>query len=319
MKNSDILKILSDHNGQYVSGAEMASIFGISRAALSKRIQKMKENGIKIDAITNKGYMLLDIPDDITQDNIYVGVADGQKIGNTIIVLDKVNSTNDYAKTIAKTSTEGTVIVSKIQTSGKGRRGREFISSEGGLYFTIILKPDVEITKIPFLTQVTACSVFKTLETLGVKTKIKWPNDIILNDKKLCGILCEMSMEIGMLDYCVVGIGINVENKFTDGIKDIATSLGLENYNISKKEILWQVLKYFDMYYKDFLAENYSSVLEVLRTNSNILGEKINILSAEITTPAVAKNIDDKGFLVVEYEDGTTEALNYGEISIRKR
>lgn len=318
MKNSDILRILYKNKGRYVSGQEMSDKFGISRAALSKRVQKLREGGNKIEAVTNKGYSLIDVPDEINQDNIYLGIDENQSIGGNIIFLNEVSSTNDYAKKTAKKSDSGTVVIANVQTGGKGRRGRSFQSDEGGLYFTVILKPNVKIEEIPFLTQVTACAVYNALFDFGVKSLIKWPNDIILNGKKLCGILCEMSMEIGMLNYCVVGIGINMYNKFDDELKKTATSLSLENIKISKKELFWKILFYLEKYYKSFEDGKYEDMLKILRTNSNIIGERINIISAEKITKATAIDIDKRGFLQVEYDDGTKDALNYGEISIRK-
>lgn len=318
MKNSDVLKILYENKGEFVSGEEMASKFNISRAALSKRIAKLKDKGIEIDAVTNKGYKLKFLSNNICEENANLGILENQVISNTIFALEEIDSTNEYAKKIAKNNKTGTVVTSNLQTSGKGRRGRGFVSEYGGLYFSVILKPNVSIDKIPFLTQLSACSVYKAMEELKISTKIKWPNDIILNDKKLCGILCEMSCEMDYVSYVVAGIGINIANvEFDKDLQKIATTLEKEGYYINKLDLFWEILKYFDYFYQKFEKNDYNEMIDILRKNSSILGKKISVISLDETRNATALDIDEKGFLKVQYENGEIEYLNYGEISIR--
>ncbi|EJU20590.1 biotin-(acetyl-CoA-carboxylase) ligase [Peptoanaerobacter stomatis] len=318
MENSDVLKILYENKGEFVSGEEMANRFNISRAALSKRIAKLKDKGIEIDAVTNKGYKLKFLSNNICEENASLGILENQVIGNTIFALEEIDSTNEYAKKIAKNNKTGTVVTSNLQTSGKGRRGRGFVSEYGGLYFSIILKPNVSIDKIPFLTQLSACSVYKAMEELKISTKIKWPNDIILNDKKLCGILCEMSCEMDYVSYVVAGIGINIANvEFDEDLQKIATTLEKEGHYINKLDLFWRILRHFDYFYKKFEKDDYNEMIDILRKNSSILGKKISVISLDQTRNATALDIDEKGFLKVQYENGETEHLNYGEISIR--
>ena len=226
MINNKILKILYENRDDYVSGEDLAGIFSISRAAISKRIEKLRQKGVNIHSVPNRGYKIISMPDFLIEESVSISVPEGQIIGNTIEVFDEIDSTNEQAKKIAKNAREGTIVVANNQTNGKGRRGREFESKRGGLYFSIILKPDVAIEKVPFITQLAACSIYKALNEMGVDISIKWPNDIILNDKKICGILCEMSCEIDYLSYVVAGIGINMKKvDFEEGLEKIATSL----------------------------------------------------------------------------------------------
>ncbi|EHL14913.1 biotin-[acetyl-CoA-carboxylase] ligase [Peptoanaerobacter stomatis] len=318
MENSDVLKILYENKGEFVSGEEMANRFNISRAALSKRIAKLKDKGIEIEAVTNKGYKLKFLSNNICEENASLGILENQVIGNTIFALEEVDSTNEYAKKIAKNNKTGTVVTSNLQTRGKGRRGRDFASEYGGLYFSIILKPNVSIDKIPFLTQLSACSVYKAMEELKIGTKIKWPNDIILNDKKLCGILCEMSCEMDYVSYVVAGIGINIANvEFDEDLQKIATTLEKEGHYINKLDLFWRILRHFDYFYQKFEKNDYNEMIDILRKNSSILGKKISVISLDETRNATALDIDEKGFLKVQYENGEIEYLNYGEISIR--
>ena len=144
--------------------------------------------------------------------------------------------------------------------------------------------------------------------------------DIILNNKKLCGILCEMSCEIDYLNYVIAGIGINVKKvDFEDNIGKIATSLEHEGYDLDNLELFWNILKHFEYFYKQYVMQDYNEMLDILRKNSYIINKEIDILTSNEVKKATAKDIDEKGYLVVEYENGDTRHINYGEVSIRKR
>jgi len=320
MINNEILKILYENRDDYVSGENLAAVFSISRAAISKRIEKLRLKGVNIHSVPNRGYKIISMPDFLIEESVTIGVMEGQIIGNTIEVFDEIDSTNEYAKKIAKNASDGTIVAANVQTKGKGRRGRGFESKKGGMYFSIILKPDVAIEEVPFITQMTACSIYKALSEMGVNTLIKWPNDIILNDKKLCGILCEMSCEIDYLSYVVAGIGINMKKvDFEEEVGKIATSLEQEGYELDNLELFWNILKNFDHFYKKYTMHDYDEMLDILRANSHILNKDIEILTSNEIKKAKAKDMDEKGFLVVEYENGDIEHINYGEVSVRRK
>lgn len=320
MINNEILKILYENRDDYVSGENLAAVFSISRAAISKRIEKLRLKGVNIHSVPNRGYKIISMPDFLIEESVTIGVMEGQIIGNTIEVFDEIDSTNEYAKKIAKNASDGTIVAANVQTKGKGRRGRGFESKKGGMYFSIILKPDVAIEEVPFITQMTACSIYKALSEMGVDTLIKWPNDIIINDKKLCGILCEMSCEIDYLSYVVAGIGINMKKvDFEEEVGKIATSLEQEGYELDNLVLFWNILKNFDHFYKKYTMHDYDEMLDILRANSHILNKDIEILTSNEIKKAKAKDIDEKGFLVVEYENGDIEHINYGEVSVRKK
>ncbi|EFM39412.1 biotin--[acetyl-CoA-carboxylase] ligase [[Eubacterium] yurii subsp. margaretiae ATCC 43715] len=320
MINNEILKILYENKDDYVSGENLASVFSISRAAISKRIEKLRLKGVNIHSVPNRGYKIISMPDFLIEESVTIGVPESQAIGNTIEVFDEIDSTNEQAKKIAKNASDGTIVAANVQTKGKGRRGREFESKKGGMYFSIILKPDVAIEEVPFITQMTACSINKALSEMGVDTLIKWPNDIILNDKKLCGILCEMSCEIDYLSYVVAGIGINLKKvDFEEEVEKVATSLEQEGYELDNLGLFWNILKNFDYFYQKYIMHDYDEMLDILRANSYILNKDIEILTSNEIKKARSKDIDEKGFLVVEYENGDIEHINYGEVSVRKK
>ena len=208
-----IIKIILDNKDNFISGEELSKQLGISRAAVLKHINILREEGYNIESVNRKGYRLIGSNDDLLNpQNIYHNLKT-DFIGKNIIHLETVDSTNDYLKKIANEVEEGTVVISEEQTRGKGRWGRQWESEANeGIWMSIILKPEVEPVKAPFITLIAGAAIVKSLNNLKVPAKIKWPNDIIINNKKISGILTELSAEIERINYVVVGIGMNVKN-----------------------------------------------------------------------------------------------------------
>src|SRR6056297_1102966 len=208
MKNK-ILKILKE-NKDYISGEKISNILNVSRTAVWKNINNLKEKGYKIDSISRKGYKLISSPDILTYEEI-TPYLKTENIGKKILYFDTINSTNKKAKGIAETSPDGTVVISKEQTAGRGRLGRNWSSPKGSsLLISILLKPEIDPSKVSNITLVGAVALVKTLEDFEVKGLIKWQNDIIINDKKIVAILTELSAKTIQVNYLVMGIGVNL-------------------------------------------------------------------------------------------------------------
>ncbi len=316
--NKDILKMLMDSKNQYVSGQYISGKLGITRAAIWKRMNKLKELGFEIDSVTKKGYKLISYPDIMNKDLIEAGLNE-EFAERNIIVLEEVDSTNDYSKKIAKNVPDGSIVIADEQISGKGRRGRSFYSGKGeGIYLSFILKPDLEPSKAPFLTSIAAAALVKALKDLNVDVKVKWPNDIIINSKKMCGILTEMTADVEAIEYIILGIGINVKGtSFPDELKDIATSLKLEGYEIKRLDLLWKLIYHFEVLYKSFINGETSEIISILKENSCVLGKEITVFYPDKNEKAKAIDITDEGALVIELENKSIKTLNSGEISIR--
>lgn len=242
---------------------------------------------------------------------------------NRIIYYDKIDSTNTRIKQLAKEGAqEGIVVFSDYQTAGKGRRGRSWESPAGiNLYFSILLRPEISPEKAPMLTLVMAYSAAKAIETCeGLKPQIKWPNDLILSKKKICGILTEMTMAGCEIDSVVVGVGINVNiTEFPEEIREKATSLYLEKGKwIEREKLLSQILEEFQRQYEyflkiqdlSFLQEEYNQIL-VNR------GRKVLVLEPGHEYQAEALGINKSGELLVRKADGSQEAVFAGEVSVR--
>lgn len=241
-------------------------------------------------------------------------------MGNKIIHFDTLESTNDYARQVASSESEGTVIISEEQTKGKGRLGRKWHSkSREGVWMSIILKPDILTCQAPFLTLIAGASIVKALNDLGVKTSIKWPNDIILNEKKISGILTELSAEIEGVNYVVLGIGINVKTmEFPPEISDTATSLYKEGYNISRVDIVRAILREFENLYFEYVNNSSKEkTLDICRKYSEVIGKDIYILKGEETELVKCIEINEDGNLVVETQDKNIREIMSGEVLIR--
>jgi len=316
--NKTIIQMLIDSDSEYVSGQNISDKLGITRAAVWKRISKLKELGFEIESVTKKGYKLLSYPDILNKELIEIGMK-SDFIGHSVEVLESVDSTNDYSKKKAKELVDGSVIISLEQVKGKGRRGRSFHSGKGdGIYLSIILKPGFEPTKAPFITSIAGAALVNTFNKFNIQTKVKWPNDVLINGKKVAGILTEMSADMEFIEYIVLGVGINVSGlEFPNELKNIATSLKLEGYDVKKLNIIWQFVYEFELLYNLYLNENTSEVVNILRNNSSVLGKQINVHYMNEVESAIAVDINNQGALIIKTQEGEVKELSSGEISIR--
>lgn len=319
MKNR-ILRLLKE-NDDFISGQKISDNLGVSRAAIWKYINALKEEGYEIKSISRRGYKFVSSPDVLTYEEIE-RFLNTKYIGRELVYLSEVDSTNNYAKNIAATKNEGTVVVSEQQLSGKGRLGRNWSSpSHKGIYMSIILKPKLDPSKVAKLTLIGAAAVYKALKDIGIQSQIKWPNDIVTNGKKVCGILTEMSCELNIINHIIMGIGINVnldEDDIPGDLKDKATSLKLiTGDSINRKELLGLVLYYFERLYESFKNElNLEETIKICKENSALLGKEVHIIQGNIVRTGKAIDIDNKGELIVEFDTGI-ETIYSGEVSVR--
>jgi BirA family transcriptional regulator, biotin operon repressor / biotin---[acetyl-CoA-carboxylase] ligase len=319
----EILRLLKNNNDGYVSGQLISENLGVSRTAIWKYINQIKEDGYEIESISKRGYKIISSPDLLTYEEVepYLSTS---FIGRNIIHFDSIDSTNSKAKQLADTAhTDGTIIISEEQTSGRGRLGRSWVSPKyKGIWMSIILKPDLNPMEAVKLTQIAAASLTLASKELGINTLVKWPNDIVINHKKVCGILTEMSAELTRINYVIVGIGINVnidEADFPEDIKPIATSLKIETKaSVNRKELVGRILNNFENLYLKFIKENDIKIsLNICRENSALLGRNIMVIKKDGDVEAKALNIDEEGRLLVQYADGKQEYVISGEVSIR--
>lgn len=244
-------------------------------------------------------------------------------IGRYMEYHESIPSTNNRAKEIAYIKEEGTVILSEEQTQGKGRLSRQWVSPRGkGLWFSVILKPSLEPDKAYKITLIGAAAVNEALKDMGIKSYIKWPNDIIVEDKKVCGILTEMSCERNRVNYVIMGIGINVnldEEDFDDELRKKATSLKIvAGEDIDRSRLLAYVLNYIERFYKPFKEKGIlDEVIRICKRESILLGKEVRIIKGDTQKLGKVVDMDSEGQLLVQYENGQMEKVFSGEVSIR--
>ena len=305
----DILKNADD----FVSGEDISNKTGISRAAVWKHIKSLKNKGYEIDSVTNRGYRLVSSPDLITAEGITQNL-NTEFIGRRLFIYDETDSTNERAK--ASGEIEGSVFIAEVQNHGKGSRGRGWVSPRGtGIWHSILLKPDIPPSEVSQMTLVAGLAVCKAI---GMDAKIKWPNDIVIGTKKVCGILTEMSAETDMVHYVVCGIGINVNTeKFDAEIKHRATSMYIESGDKQiRNDIIARELNYFEYYYKKFLEGGLCAILDEYKENCVTIGRDVTVIYKKENVTGKAADIDENGALVVETADGTIRVTS-GEVSVR--
>lgn len=317
---SKIIGMILDNEKDFMSGEEISKKLGISRSAVWKHIKALKEEGYDIESVNKKGYRLKEKPMDLMSSQNINHELKTKFIGKNIIHFETIDSTNTYSKSIAMKEPEGTVVISEEQTKGRGRLGRIWDSkAHEGIWMSIILKPDILPYKSTFLTIIAGASIAKALNDLGIKVGIKWPNDIILNGKKLCGILTELSAEIERINYIVLGIGMNVKNKdFPSDIENIATSLYKEGYEISRVDIVRYILCELEKNYIRYIVDgDKKSIIDIYKKYSVVLNKNIYIIKNEEKELVNCIDINLDGNLIVKRSDGSIDEIISGEVSVR--
>lgn len=315
-----ILELLTECS-DYVSGQDICNQLGVSRTAVWKNINALKEEGYRIDSVNNKGYKLLAEPDRIDAARIQKYLCT-KWLGNTIFYEGKMDSTNTQAKRLGEeAAANGTVVVTECQTAGRGRRGKVWISPAGNCYLSILLRPEVLVNRASIITLVTAMALAKAIKQVtALDTMIKWPNDVIANGKKLCGILTESSTDLEYINYVVVGIGINTnQTEFPEEIREMASSIRLETgAKVNRAELLGTFLNRFEQYYEIFLkTEDLSELSDEYNGLLINRGKEVKILESNGERILKAVGIDSKGGLIVEHASGTQETIISGEVSVR--
>lgn len=328
-----VLLLLEELKGEAISGEEIASRLGCTRASVWKAVKSLQQSGYDIDAVSNKGYTLRVSADVLAKEYIVEQIAKAG-IDIEVTTMDVATSTNDLLKNYANNGKKNDcVLIAAEQTAGKGRRGRSFYSPEGtGIYLSFLLHPQVEIADAARLTTLSAVATAKAIEEVtGVAVDIKWVNDLWVRGKKVAGILTEASTSIedGSLEYCIPGIGINLYEPaggFPEDIKDIAGAVfedDAKRENL-RNNIVARLIINFMEYYKDFPKASY---IDEYEKRCFVIGKEVQLLSPDHErldvklgadrSQGIVLGINEQCHLHIRYPDGVEEYLSSGEISVR--
>lgn len=317
---TELLTVLREAD-DYISGQELCNRFGVSRTAVWKAVNQLKEAGYEIEAVQNRGYKLIGIPDRLSKRELE-SIRKTQWAGCEIFYFPSIDSTNTKANQLAEEGyPTGTLVVAERQESGKGRRGRNWESPEGnGIFMTLILKPEINPNNASMLTLVAALAVSKAItKCTGRPAGIKWPNDIVMNGKKVCGILTEMSAQFDYVNHIVTGIGINVHNEsFPEELSHMATSLYLESKeHFNRAALIEEILEQFEDYYAVYLkTEDLSGLVKEYDINLVNRNQQVKVLDPKEPFEGKAMGITPRGELIVDTWE-SRKLVYAGEVSVR--
>lgn len=305
----------------YISGQQLCERFGVSRTAIWKAVNQLKEAGYEIEAIQNKGYKIISVPDRLSESELQ-SIRKTNWAGREIFYYDVIDSTNIKAKQLAEEGhPAGTLVVAEKQETGRGRRGRSWDAPAGsGIYMTLVLKPEINPNNASMLTLVAALAVAGGItKCTGTQAGIKWPNDIVMEGKKVCGILTEMSAQFDYVNHIVVGIGINVHNEhFPKEIEEMATSIYLQTgEHINRAALIEEILEQFEHYYAIYLkTEDLSGLVKEYNAALVNMNKNVRVLDPKEPFEGKAMGINERGELIVDTWE-SRKLVSSGEVSVR--
>lgn len=323
MLTDAVLTLLTAEKGAYISGAEMSKKLGVTRMAVSNAVRALREQGYTIASVTNRGYCLTAQPDSLSPGDVLGRLPESRR--DTVRVFDSIDSTNTYLKREAMSGAPGGLCaVANEQTAGRGRVGRKFLSApDCGVYLSLLLRPSCAPSDCSTLTSHAAVAVCRAISRVcHVQPGIKWTNDILLRDKKICGILTELSLEgeSGAVDSVVIGIGINANNRpedFPPELRAVAGSIfDATGERVCRSELAAALITELDAMTQAWTSDP-RAYLEEYRALCLTTGKDVRVLRGDSERAGFAEAITDDFALLVRYSDGSRETLTGGEVSVR--
>ena len=320
----NLLLYLKENWNTWISGETLSRKLDVSRAAVWKHVKTLRENGYTIDSSRKKGYLLNGVPDLLLEEEIIDGLKTKIFGKKQIVYLQETESTNIIAKNLAVADSvpEGALVTAESQTFGRGRRGRTWISPyTKGIYASLILRPFISPREAPKITLFTAVAVAEALICLAnIDAKIKWPNDILIGKKKIAGILTEISLEMDVINYIIVGLGINVNTRPEDipaDLREKATSVLIETGKaFSRVKLLQKFLCLYEKNYEVFKNEGFKPILARWKELSNIIGKKVLVDMVNKKLSGTVEDVDNDGMLILKDPSGTIHKIFSGDITL---
>ncbi|KUP08037.1 biotin--acetyl-CoA-carboxylase ligase [Bacillus coahuilensis m2-6] len=320
---STLVQSLGESNGEFVSGQRIAEIMGCSRTAVWKHIEELRQEGYVVEAVRKKGYRIMSSPDTVSAIEIQNGLKT-KKLGQHIIHYDTIDSTQKIAhQLVQEGAPEGTMVISEEQTIGRGRLTRNWYSPKyTGIWMSIILRPNLPPVKAPQFTLITAVAVAKAItEVTGLEAEIKWPNDILIQGRKVTGILTELVAESDRINAIIIGIGMNVNQTvedFPEELKTVATSLLIEGNEPSKRsELVKEILIGLEKYYALYMTEGFYPIKLLWESYAISIGKQVIARTFNETIEGTALGITDDGVLRLQDKNNRIHKIYSADIEMK--
>ncbi len=321
---SKLLEAFSKADGDFLSGQKISEYIGCSRTAVWKHIEDLRKEGYELEAVRRRGYRITKKPDKISSNEIQLGLQTNA-MGRNIHFAEEVTSTQKIAQTLAaEGAQEGTIVVADKQTNGRGRMARSWYSPSGtGIWMSMIIRPNIPINNTPQLTLLTAVAIVQAIEEeTTLKPDIKWPNDILVNGKKLVGILTELQAEADQVHSVIIGTGINVnqlEDHFPEELRSIATSIYIESGELCERSKLIQsILLKFEALYSLYLSKGFIPIKLLWESYAISLNKVIHARTINGVIEGKAIGIDNDGALLIETDENGIERIYSADIEIKQ-
>jgi BirA family biotin operon repressor/biotin-[acetyl-CoA-carboxylase] ligase len=320
-----VLHVLASSQGRTVSGDEIGQALRISRPAVWKHVRSLMAEGFPIRPVANRGYRLTQ-PLDLIMPDVVAGLLRTSFVGRTILCAPTTGSTNEDAKALAGNSTEGTVFIAETQSGGKGRIGRSWSSPPGGIFMSVLLKPSILPSRLPALSLVAGYSVARAIrDCLDLDARVKWPNDVLVDGLKVCGILCEMRAEVDRVEDVVVGIGVNANLDIATlppEVRETATTLGAQSgREVDRNRLIAAILNRLEPSYKELVASGLDALAPRIVETCAFLGQPValrNLTASDgAETLGIFQGIDREGMAILKLHGGETRAFPAGDLSLR--
>ncbi len=319
---SDLLKLMRAADG-VVSGEKLSCELGVSRTAVWKQVASLRTAGYRIEAIPSRGYYLAGEPDLLNEQALQVVLGSGYLMGRRIVCRGETGSSNaDAFRLAAEGAEEGTVLLADCQLAGKGRLGRRWESPAGvNLYCSVVLRPQLPPHEAPQLTFLSAVAVARTIQaTTGLQASIKWPNDLLINGRKVAGLLNEMNAETDRVGFVILGIGVNLNmraDQFPPDLRSPATSLMLESGSpVSRLAFTVRLLQELDREYTRFQLSGFGPVRKEWAQYCNAFGREVRVEAGSGCLQGAFAGIDHDGALLMKLSDGRTERILSGDVTV---
>jgi BirA family biotin operon repressor/biotin-[acetyl-CoA-carboxylase] ligase len=318
-----LLQAFSEAEGEFLSGQKLSETLGCSRTAVWKHIEDLRSEGYVLEAVRKRGYRITHKPDKISGNEIQLGLKT-EFMGRHIHFEEVISSTQKIAHTLAGNGAEeGTIVVADQQTSGRGRLARAWYSpKQTGIWMSMILRPKIPINKTPQLTLLTAVALIQAIEEVtGLTPEIKWPNDILINGKKIVGILTELQAEADRVHSVIIGVGMNVNHtldQFPEELQAIATSIAAETgEQADRAQIIQAIMMNFEKLYTSYLVHGFKPVKLLWESYAISLNKNLIARTLQGTIRGRAIGIDDEGVLLLETTEGNIEKIYSADIEIQ--